>query len=99
MQCYCEAARILTTSSRVTSSENRATGNNGMSVTEGEMGVHKIKGESGISGEVRAVSSVSHLHTFCKPGFLNRNPFDDCVVQMYLFFWEFSKYSSFNITF
>ena len=89
MQCYCAAAGDLRTSSRVTSSDNRATSNNGKSVTEGEMGVHKIKGESGISGEVRAVSSVSHLHTFCKPVFSKRHPFDDCVVQMYLFSGSF----------
>ena len=53
------------------------------------MCVHKIKSESGISGEVRAVSSVSHLHAFCKPVFSNRRPFDDCVVQMHLFSGSF----------
>ena len=53
------------------------------------MGVHKIKGESGISGEVRALSSVSHLHAFCKPGFSNRHPFDHCVVQLHLFLGVF----------
>jgi hypothetical protein len=53
------------------------------------MGVHKIKDESGISGEVRAFSSISHLHAFCKPGFSNRHPFDDGVVQMHLFLGVF----------
>jgi len=53
------------------------------------MSVHKIKGESGISGEVRALSSVSHWHAFCNPGFSNRHPFDDSVVQMHLFLGVF----------
>ena len=55
------------------------------------MCVLKIKGETGISGEVRA---GSHLHEFCKPDFSNRPPFHGCVVEVHSFFWEFSKYSS-----
>jgi len=53
------------------------------------MDVHKTQSESGISGEVRAVFSVSHLQAFCNHGFSDRHPFDDCVVQIYLFLGVF----------
>ena len=89
MQYYCAAAGDRTSSSRVASLTTTPPITMAGRLQRGEMDVHKIKDESRISEEVRAVSSVSHLHAFCKPGFSNRHPFDDYIFQMHLFLGVF----------
>jgi hypothetical protein len=83
MQCCCAAAGVLPVFPCI-QLHGTVSSNNGRSVSEGEVGVLKIKGESGISGEVSAVSSGSYLHSFCKSDFSNLPPFHGCVVQMLL---------------
>jgi hypothetical protein len=89
MQYYCAAAGSPDTVFSSSQLDNSVIDNNGRSVTEGEVGVHKIKGESENSGEVRAVSSVSDLHAFCKPDFSNRPRLHGCVVQVHSFSGSF----------